>query len=235
MSDTQDSALEFKGKTLPPLPSIKLEKQKLSDSVYEVISDYIVNGKLKPGQRLREAAVAEAMDVSRTPVREAFARLEMEHLLERDPTGAYLIANWDHELLQELATVRATLESLAVRIVSPKLDIEEYDHLQNLVNQMATAYDRGDYDTLIHLDIAFHSYIWSQTSHTMLIDILNSIKVQVLYFMYLTRHGDEEDYAGMHQRLLDVLMEGSTEQAVRTINEHILDSAAKGILDMKQK
>lgn len=232
MNDTQDPALDINDTNLPPLPSIKLEKQKLSDSVYDVISDYIVNGKLKPGQRLREAEVAQALDVSRTPVREAFARLEMQHLLERDPTGAYLIAEWDRELLQELATVRATLEALAIRIVSPKLDIEEYDHLQNLINRMATAYERGDYDALIHLDIAFHSYLWSQTNHTLLTDILESIKVQVLYFMHLTRHGDEEDYAGMHQRLLNVLMEGTVDDAVQTIREHILDTAAKGIQDM---
>lgn len=234
MAESQNPSENKQGSHLPPLPSIRMEKKKLSDSVYNIISDYIVNGQLKPRQRLREAEVAEGLNVSRTPVREAFARLESQHLLERDATGAYLVSAWNRERLQELASVRSTLEALAVRLVCGTLTQEDFDHLQNKINQMESAFDRGDYEALIQLDIEFHSYLWSKTGHTILNDLLDSIKTQVLYFMYLTRPGDEEEYAEMHQALLDVIKSKNQEKAVSLIEEHILDTAEKAIQELEK-
>ena len=214
---------------LPPLPSIRLEKQKLADSVYDVISDYIVSGKLKQGQRLREAKVAQGLDVSRTPVREAFARLENERLLERDPTGAYLVTTWDRSQLLELATVRSTLECLAARIVTEKLELQDYDYLQSLINRMDTAYQRKDFPSLVDLDISFHSYLWEKSGLDLLRDLLESIKIQVLYFMYLTLPGDEEEYAGMHQALLDVFKEREPEKAVLAMRQHIIPTTEEAV------
>lgn len=77
----------------PGIASIVPQRQRLSDFVFDALCESIVKGVLKPGQRLREASIALRLEVSRTPVREAFTRLEMQHLLERDPNGAYLVAD----------------------------------------------------------------------------------------------------------------------------------------------
>lgn len=214
---------------LPELPSIQSSKTKLSDHVYDVICDYIVKGRFEPGQRLREAEVAEGLKVSRTPVREAFARLERQHLLERDPTGAYLVPVWDRQTLWEVATLRGTLEGLAASLLENRLDKADCDFLQSIIHRMGAAYKRGDYDALIELDITFHSFLWSQTQHSILIETLNRMKAQVLYFMYITRPGDEETYEATHQELLDVFCSGDLERAVKTIKAHILVTAEKAI------
>lgn len=219
---------------LPSLPSIVSHKQRLSDYVYDVLCEYIVKGKLTPGQRLREAEVADALDVSRTPVREAFALMERQHLLERDPTGAYLVATWDRQALWEVATLRGRLEGLAARLASERLKPADYDFLQSIIMQMSAAYLRGDLDALIDLDIEFHNYIWSCTGHSLLYEALNNMKAQVRYFMYITRPGDEATYADTHQELLEALREGDPDSAEAAIRVHTEDTAKRAIKRLGQ-
>jgi DNA-binding GntR family transcriptional regulator len=229
MSSTNRRSLQTDGDGLPDLPSIVSQKQKLSDYIYDVMVEYIVKGRLSPGQRLREAEVADKLDVSRTPVREAFTRMEMQHLLERDPTGAYLVATWDRQALHEIATLRGALEGMAVGLACQRMQAADYDFLQSLIMQMKAATLRKDYDTLIDLDIEFHSYIWSCTGHNLLCETLESMKSQVRFFMYLTRPGDEETYGETHQELLDVLREEDPYRARQAVKEHTLVTAERAI------
>lgn len=214
------------------LPSVAPNKQKLSDSIYDILCENIVKGTLTPGQRLREAEVAASLDVSRTPVREAFALLEMQHLIERDPTGAYLVAEWDQRMLWEVATLRGTLEGMAISLASEQIQAADFDFLQSLIMQMDAAYLRKDYDALIDLDIQFHSYLWDLTGHDLLCETLSSMKAQVRFFMYLTRPGDEETYGSTHQELLDYLRQRDAERLKLAIREHTLVTAERAITRM---
>jgi DNA-binding GntR family transcriptional regulator len=220
---------------LSNLPAISAQKQKLSDSVYEVLGEYIVTGKLRPGQRLREAEVATALAVSRTPVREAFAKLEVQHLLERDSTGGYLVATWDERDLWEVATLRAALEGLAVSLACKRLTPADFDVLQGIILQMKGAYERGDGGRLIELDVMFHSYIWSHTGHRFLANQMEEMKTQMRYFMYLTLPGDEEDYARSHQELVDVLKEADANKALAAIRAHTQTTAERAISRLKRE
>jgi len=217
---------------LPVLPSIVSNKQKLSDFIYDVMCDFIAKGKIVPGQRLREAEVAESLDVSRTPVREAFAILEMQHLLERDSTGAYLVATWDSQRLWEIASLRATLDGMAIRLASERMKPADYDYLKSVIMQMEAATIRKDYDALIDLDIQFHSYIWGVANHLLLREMLEGMKAQVRFFMYLTRPGDEETYSSTHQDLLNFLQDGDHSKLDQVIKDHILATAERAILRM---
>ncbi len=229
MSEKLNRSQESGEKGLPDLPSISAQKQKLSDYIYDVICEYIVTGRLQSGQRLREAEVADMLDVSRTPVREAFAHLEIHHLLERDSTGAYLIPSWNRQMLSEIATLRGTLEGMAASLACEHLQPADYDFLQSIVMQMDAAILREDYDALIDLDIQFHRYLWKLTGHTLLREMLESMKAQIRFFMYLTRPGDEETYGGTHQELLDIFQEGDPSKVEGAIKEHILATAEKAI------
>lgn len=214
---------------LAKLPPITAQKQKLSDLVYEVLCEHIVTGVLRPAQRLREARVATALGVSRTPVREAFARLESQYLLVRDSTGAYLVATWDEGVLWEVATLRAALEGLAAGLVCTRLLPADYDYLESVILQMDGAYRRGDFERLINLDLTFHSYLWTHTGHTLLTHQLEQMKAQVRYFMHLTLPGDEKDYAVSHQQLLDILRQANAEEAVAAIRDHTQTTAERAM------
>jgi DNA-binding GntR family transcriptional regulator len=204
-------------------------RTRLSDSVFDSLCDAIVEGILTPGERLPEERLAKALKVSRMPVREALADLERRHLVERDQNGTCCVAKWDKVMLREVATLRSALEGLAVKFALPNLAPEDIDQLEGIITQMERGVSRGDYERLIHLDISFHSHIWSCTGHTLLQDTLAEMKPQVRYFMYLTRPGDEETYPDTHREVLEVLRLADAERAEAVIREHTLTTAERAI------
>jgi DNA-binding GntR family transcriptional regulator len=96
--------------------NITQKGQSAAEFAYEALCKAIVEGELKPGQRLREVEIAESLGMSRTPVREALRRVEEQHLLHKQLNGAYFVAEWDTTTVLELATLRGALEGLAIRL-----------------------------------------------------------------------------------------------------------------------
>ncbi len=208
--------------------------QRLSEHVYKTLSEAIVEGKLPPRERLRETQMAEALGVSRTPVREAFARLKQQHLLSSDTNGAYYVAVWDKQTLWETATLRAALESLAFSLAMQNLSQEYFDHLEEIIRQMGKMdADPGtvDYKRMALFDFQFHTYIWSRTGHHLLEQALENIKPQTHYYQYLTRqaHGPL-NYAERHLILIDFLKQGDLSQANEIMLDHILPSSEKAMV-----
>jgi DNA-binding GntR family transcriptional regulator len=211
------------------LSPVATERRKLSDQVFASLCEAIVKGTLPPGERLPEAKLARALNVSRMPVREALANLERRHLVHRDAAGTCVVAQWDKQMLWEIATLRGALEGLVVRLAIDNLAVEDLDYLESIIHRMERAVGRSDYERLIQLDIEFHSRIWSCTGHRLLQETLEEIKPQVRYFMYVTRPGDEESYPQTHQEVVDVLRSGDAERAQAVIQEHTSTTAQRAI------
>ena len=212
--------------------------QRLSEQVYNAISEAIVEGKLPPGERLRETQMAEALGVSRTPVREAFVRLKQQRLLRSDASGAYYVAEWDRQTLWEIATLRAALESLAFSLAPQNLSQEDFDHLEGIIRQMGEMDAdpaSGDYKRMALFDFQFHTYIWSRTGHDLLEQALENIKPQAHYYMYLTRQAGQKRYAEQHRVLLEFLKQGDRSKANEIMLDHILPSAEKAIAWWEQR
>ena len=217
---------------LPDLSPIVARPQRLSDHAYEALCDAIVEGKLSPGQRLREAEMAEALGVSRTPVRAAFARLTQQGLLQTDVSGAYFVAEWDRQTLWEIATLRAALESLAFSLAPQNLSQEDFDHLEGIIRQMGEMDAdpaSSDYKRMAQYDFQFHTYIWSRTGHGLLEQALENIRPQAHYYMYLTRQSGQTDYAERHRILIELLKQGDRSKVNEILLDHILPSAEKAM------
>jgi DNA-binding GntR family transcriptional regulator len=217
---------------LVDLSPIVSRPQRLSDHVYEALCEAIVEGKLSPGQRLREAEVAEALEVSRTPVREAFAKLKQQRLLRDDASRAWYVAEWDRQTLWEIATLRAALESLAFSLAAQNLSQEDFDHLEGITRQMGVMDAdpaSGDYKRMALFDFQFHTYIWSRTGHDLLEQALENIKPQAHFYMFLTRQAGQTDYAEQHRILIEFLKQGDRSKVNEIMLNHILPSAEKAI------
>jgi DNA-binding FadR family transcriptional regulator len=124
---------------------------------------------------------------------------------------------------------------MAVGLASKHMKPADYDFLKSVIMQMEAANLREDYDALIDLDIQFHSYIWSRTNHLLLHEMLEGMKAQVRYFMYLTRPGDEAAYGSTHQELLDIMQNGDHNKLKQIVSDHILATAERAIERMEIK
>jgi DNA-binding GntR family transcriptional regulator len=213
------------------LPAVA-RPQRLSEHVYIVLSEAIVEGKLPPGKRLRETQMTKALGVSRTPIREAFVRLKQQRLLSSDATGAYYVAVWNRQTLWEIATLRTALESLAFSLAPQNLSKEDFDYLEGIIRQMGEMDAdpaSADYKRMALFDFQFHTFIWSRTGHDLLEQALENIKPQAHYYMYLTRQAGQTDYAEKHHILIEFLKQGDRSHVNEIMLDHILSSSEKAI------
>ncbi|MBN1316913.1 MAG: GntR family transcriptional regulator [Anaerolineales bacterium] len=208
---------------------IRPKRLTLSDDVAKAISDAILSGELESGQRVTETEVADWLGVSRTPVREAFSKLERQTLLKKDTSRSYVVSSWTKDDFLELAQLRSALEALVIELIIPKISEEDYEYLEAIISQMESAIHREDYDRLMELDIQFHSSLWQISDHSRLLQVFNDLKTQIIFFMTVTRPGDETDYPDTHRALLKAIKEGDKEQARLEVMTHILSTAKRAI------
>jgi DNA-binding GntR family transcriptional regulator len=208
---------------------LKPQRLSLSDNVAKAISDAILSGTLKSGQRVTETEVADWLGVSRTPVREAFAKLERQTFLKKATSRSYVVSNWTKEDFLELAQLRSALEALVIEIIIPKITEQDFEYLEAIISQMESAIQREDYERLMDLDIQFHSNLWNISDHSRLLQVLDDLKTQIIFFMTMTRPGDETDYPSTHRALIKEIKEENVEQAKHEIMTHILSTAKRAI------
>jgi DNA-binding GntR family transcriptional regulator len=127
--------------------------QDLGKEVYELLCAKIRNGVLRPGQRITEMELAERLGTSRTPIRQALAKLEAEGLLSHEPRRGLIISRPDHQQVIELYQMREVLEGAAARFAALHASESELTCLRRLVEEEASIGDGGAALSAINLKI----------------------------------------------------------------------------------
>lgn len=128
-----------------------------SDLVYRKLREAIESGELKPGQRVMEVEVAEWLHVSRTPVREALRKLEVEGMLAMEPRAGLVVTSLTRQAMMELYVMREVLEGTAARLCARHASDLELMELEALVKREATS--TGDSEALVKLNRLFHDAV----------------------------------------------------------------------------
>lgn len=147
----------------------------LSEKVYKILMQSIVNGELLPGTKLQEKHVAEQMEVSATPVREAFKKLAGDGFIEIVPYCGAVIKELDEEEIKEAYHCREALEKLALEDAFDRFDDESLKSLSELIER---GRDAEDIMEVSAINQNFHDMIYLVANNTMLcrlLDMLNSI------------------------------------------------------------
>jgi len=124
------------------------------------------------------------------------------------------------------------LEGLAFSLAPDILTEEDYQHLEEIIQQMGEMDadpSRGDYKRMALYDYKFHTYIWSRTGHELLEQALENIKPQAHFYMFLTRQAGQTDYGEKHRILIEFLKEGDRSNVNEIMLDHILSSSEKAI------
>ena len=192
----------------------------------DVLRSAIVNGQLVPGDRLKEAELAERFGISRAPVREALRELEHEGLVVSLPYRATEVVGVSQEEITEvLVPIRITLETFAFRKALPHLTDADFATLEQLVAAMRAAGQRADLDALAGADVRFHELMIERSGQHHCAQLWRSIEPRVrAYFRRdASAHAraDGDEVADEHQELLDAIRRGDEAQLTATLERHI--------------
>ncbi|MBE0466974.1 MAG: GntR family transcriptional regulator [Candidatus Desulforudis sp.] len=211
---------------------VKLDSYKpLREMVFESLREAIIQGRLRPGERLMELQLAEELGVSRTPVREAIRKLELEGFVVMVPRkGAYVAGITDKDIT-EVFEVRAALEALAAGLACERITDEELERLERSVVQIAEFTERPDLNALVHEDAEFHEIIYRASRNKRLSQILTNLQEQIQRFRLttLSRPGRTRQALEEHNQIVEAISERRVELAQRLAWEHI-ESAENSLL-----
>ena len=170
----------------------------LRDVVFNTLREAILKGDLEPGERLMEIALANRLGVSRTPIREAIRKLELEGLVVMIPRRGAQVASITKKDLQDVLEVRSSLEVLATELACERINAEQLDALKGALNRFEEVLGSGDVSVIARADVDFHDVIFSSTGNARLVQILNNLREQ----MYRYRLEYLKDFSS-HARLLE--------------------------------
>ena len=148
------------------------DRASLSKIVSDQIRGQILDGKLKPGERLVEDKLSSELGVSRVPVREALRGLSMEGLVRLEPNRGASVAEVTAELVAELVEVRTLLEALNARLAARRHDPEIVAALQDTLKRGNAAAQSGSPDHLARLNGEFHERLAEASRNSVLSDIM---------------------------------------------------------------
>ena len=137
----------------------KIPVLNLCDQVVIQIRSAIIEGRLKPGDHIREIDLTSELGVSRTPVREALILLEREGLIVAETNRGSFVRQFNEQDIHNIFTMRTNLENFAGELIIDKLADRDIAHLEHLITQQKLAIDTGDTKSIRRIDVSFHEYL----------------------------------------------------------------------------
>ncbi len=206
-----------------------LQYPKISDKVYEILFGEIVNRKLKPGHRLVESCLAEELGVSRTPLRDAIARLAKEGFVEINPRKGACIKEFNIEDVIEVYDIRKSLERLAISLAVLKIEDNDLKRLKDL-------FSKGNKKALARADAELHHLIINSSGNKKLINMLDNLYNFIEVFRvtgYYFKDRAEKAASG-HIKILNALIKRDKTLAEKLIEEHIETTKQDILYNFKQ-
>lgn len=205
----------------------------LREIVFEAIREAIINGILKPGERLMEIQLAEEMGVSRTPVREAIRKLELEGFVVMIPRKGAYVAGLSMKDIADVFEIRAALEGLAAGLAAERITEEELEELERLLVKIGECIQSDDLNAVIEQDTEFHDVLFKATRNERLVQIVSNLREQIQRYRTasLSSPGRMKLALEEHKQIVEALSERDVEKAQRLAREHI-ENAENSMLEV---
>lgn len=228
----------FPGSTTEVLPMVKMHNSfevplLVGSQVFQFLREQILSGKLEEGTRLNELELQRTLGTSRTPIREAFRRLEAEGLVEFIPRRGAFVRSISAEEVREATVVRASLEALALSLAGRSINPAHLEELSQLVEQMDDAMEKRAIDEFTAAHWRFHKALVELSGNQVLTRIYATVTEpfisQRFTYRYLKRLDHFEGVG--HREIYELLVSGQTARASRLMQQHaaaFVDSPQQG-------
>lgn len=210
----------------------------LAEAAATKLRDTILSGDLAPGSPLREVELSASLSISRGTFREALRLMQEEGLVDIVPHRGASVTRLTPDKVHEISSLRAVLESYAVRIA---LENKAYsgsvlDQMKDLVRRLGELEREGNIFETIRTDMELHRLMCERSNHQLLLQVLDRLRSLHMLFILNTKLYDSDmtsDEAS-HQAVLDAILSGEPEQGEAVVREHIQQAGAWLLERMQQ-
>ena len=215
----EDSAIEL------------LRSKSLAVVIQERIERMILAGELAAGQRINELALAQALGVSRSPVREACRKLEQAGMVEIVNNRGMFVRRVDLQQALDIYQVRGALAGLAGELIAHRATDEDIAMLLAMVEKMEVTIRSGEASEYYRQNLAFHDYLVRSTRNLRLVDLLLGTDKE----LHLYRHRSLVQPSGMsasnleHREIADAVASRDPARAGEAFRRHVLNGRDRAV------
>jgi DNA-binding GntR family transcriptional regulator len=208
----------------------KKTKETLRLKAYRAIKEKIIYLDLKPAEKISEKEIAEELDVSRTPVREALLMLEHEKIVVCNDGIGFTVKRFSIQDIEEYYALRKAIEDLAMTLVVQKITAEEIELLKANIVECKEVIEKGNIKEIIRCESEFHELLYRATKSEILLDTISGLIDKFHWFRSLafSKDGAAESALNHHELMIDLIEKKDIERLKATIHQH-LDYARSGV------
>ena len=209
----------------------------LRDVVFNTLRHAILKGELEPGERLMEIALAQKLGVSRTPIREAIRKLELEGLVVMVPRKGAEVADITEKDLRDVLEVRKALEELSIELAMRNMTEKNFGELEAANDTFAKNLEGDDLIKIAESDVAFHEIIYMATGNNRLIQMINNLREQMYRYRleYIKDKSSHERLVAEHNRIMAAMKSGDISEAKAAIRLHVENQEENILKSIKVK
>ncbi|MBQ7942881.1 MAG: GntR family transcriptional regulator [Lachnospiraceae bacterium] len=207
----------------------------LRDVVFNTLRQAILTGEMKPGERLMEIHLANKLGVSRTPIREAIRKLELEGLVIMIPRRGAEVAQITWKNLKDVLEVRKVLDVLAIELACERMTREELAQLKTACEEFEAATITQDATVIAKADVALHDIIVASTRNDRLIQLVNNLAEQMYRyrFEYIKDMSQHHILVEEHNAMYQSILQKDKESAAAVVRKHV-DNQEEAIIKQLQ-
>ena len=211
-----------------------IERKSIQTLVYEELKRNIMSMKLEPGQTMSTQEIATKLNVSRTPVREAFLRLQSEGLVEMIPQRETMVSKISLNRVEQEKFIRECLEMGVIRKFMDKSGCEVEENMAELIQLQKKCGEEKDFVGFLEADDQFHKVLFDVTGQEMAWETIASRNGHYnrLRILYVQRDTAMQESIEQHHKIATLLESGSREEAARALSSHVrrLDIDEAGLI-----
>ncbi|MDD7142989.1 MAG: GntR family transcriptional regulator [bacterium] len=208
---------------------MKYPVKTLREQVYVLIKSKIINGEIKPGEKIKEFELAETLGISRGPIREALRQIEQDGLVSYIPNRGCVVTQLTRKEMVEMGMIRADLEVLAVEVCEGKYSEESISKMEYYVSEMEKYANAKELEKLIEQDQLFHEAIVSEPGLCHLLKLwhtLDGTNVAIYFCMNSTDQLSWQCIAKNHKCIIDKIKTGDLSLIEDEIKRHYMGSTS---------
>lgn len=192
----------------------------------ELIRSAIVDGRLEPGQRLKEGELARELGISRTPIREALLVLQTEGLIDAAPNRGATVRAYDADDLDDLYQLRAVLEGFAARLAAIRIGPGDLAELRTSCDRFVALRAEADVADLVAENVRFHAVVLAAAGSDRLSGMVEKVVQLPLVYRSYHWYSPEQKLISehYHRQLTAALTARDAERAERVMIEHVLEA-----------